>query len=135
MCPAQKCTICILPSILLSKTMIFRKTPFPVHKYRLFESNLQNVSSRFTKKTVFPLKSFRGGGKRCNLIYHREKIVGLTMLQHCIVPRYDTILSLSGKTRTEKTLRHSFSGQMDAIAHTTCARKEPKKRCFYNYKA
>jgi hypothetical protein len=24
---------------------------------------------------------------------------------------------------------------MDAIAHTTCARKEPKKRCFYNYKA
>jgi hypothetical protein len=104
-------------------------------EYRLFESNLQNVSSRFTKKTVFPLKSFRGGGKRCNLIYHREKIVGLTMLQHCIVPRYDTILSLSGKTRTEKTLRHSFGGQMDAIAHTTCARKEPKKRCFYNYKA
>jgi len=85
-------------------------------EYRLFESNLQNVSSRFTKKTVFPLKSFRGGGKRCNLIYRREKIVGLTTLQCRKVLWYHTILCHYGEIRTETTLQHSFGSQMDAIA-------------------
>ena len=68
------------------------------------------------KKTVFPLKSLRGGGKRCNLIYRREKIVGLTTPQCRIVLWYHTILCHYGETRTETTLQHSFGSQMDAIA-------------------
>jgi hypothetical protein len=102
---------------------------YPLH-YKLIaqhQKNRKDLFLKLSKKTVFPLKSFRGGGKRHTLIYRQEKIVVPKTLQCRIVPWYHTILCHSGEPRTETTLQHSFGGQMDAIAYTTCAQKEPKK--------
>jgi hypothetical protein len=89
--------------------------------------------SNWAKKTVFSFKSLLGGGKKRTFICHQEKIVVPKTLQYCIVAWYHTILCHYGETRTKMTLWHSFGGQMDVIAYTTCAQKEPKKWCFYNY--
>jgi hypothetical protein len=129
--------LCLLAEHFALNIIDLLNDAYPLH-YKLIvqhQKSRKDLSLKRSKKTVFPLKSFRGGGKRRTLICRREKIVGSTTLQCRIVPWYHTILCHSGETRTETTLQHSFDGQMDAIAYTTCAQEEPKKRYFYNYKA
>ena len=68
---------------------------------------------------AYSLKIFRGGGKRCGLIVHNDKIVIPKTLQRRVVEWYHWYLCHPGETRTENTIRLTTGGTNLEIQYMT----------------
>ena len=71
---------------------------------------------------AYSLKIFRGGGKRCGLIVHNDKIIPKT-LQRRVVEWYHWYLCHPGETHTENTIcLHYLWDKLRDTVHDICTK-------------
>ena len=73
------------------------------------QKDKQLIEKAKASKAGYKVKDFLGGGKKCQLICLKDKIVVPTSLQGRIVEWYHERLCHPGLTRTEATIRQHFT--------------------------
>jgi len=118
----------------------FASTTFPLmfSKIRNAQRSDAALLKLLQSNDAYSLKIFRGGGKRCGLIVHNDKIVIPKTLQRRVMEWYQNwYLCHPGETRTENTIwLHYWWDKFRDTVHDVCTKChtcQTTKKTFQKY--